>query len=835
MSPRRLLPLALAALVTLAACGGDDGDTIPEISLVPATEPVDLCKEEDSGGFEVAATVPETTEAAPSTAAVATTEPAATTPAAETSSPSDSSAPAGDTQPSGLRRSTASTQPAATTEPTDSSEPTGSSEPTESTEPSASSEPTGSTVDEFAEAPEVELPEETPTELVRTVLEEGPSDGPEAGEGDLVDVYYVGVLSADGTQFDSNYGTGSPFTVTLGSGGVIEGWEQGLLGAKPGDRLQLDIPGDLAYGEAGQPPTIPPDAALSFVIDVVDVVDVPEVELPEEVPTEVQTRVIEEGPSDGQEIKEFDTVNVYSLGVLTEDGTQFENNFGTDTPKPLIIGSADVPGLSEGLIGARPGDQLQIDIPADQGYGAAGSQEPAVPPDAALSYIIEVVDVVSPPAFEVPEEAPDEAVRTVLEEGDADGRVSQRFDTVDLDIIGVLIEDQTVWVSTFGRDQPVQLTVGQATGLAGLDDGIDGVRPGDVVQLDLPAAEAFGETGSSDGAVPPDAPITLVFEVNDVTGPPLFELPEEIPTEVEVTELEPGTGEPAKEGDLVFVNYTGVLSEDGTRFATNYGAEPYPVTLGAGDVIPGWDEGLVGATAGSQLRIDVPADAGYGDLGVPSESIPEGAALSFLIDVVAVIPASDASDAPTDLELPLTEEPLTEVVVDDVVVGDGAELTPGTTGYADVYTVCANNGVVIDNSYGAENRVQLPMQSGQGGLMEGLYQGLQGMKAGGQRIISVPAELALGQAGNLDLGIGANHDLIFVVDLYAVIDPTPPPPSTEPTESTEPTDSSEPSGSSAPTESTEPTATSAAPATSEPTATTEVTETSSVTSTDAVD
>ena len=144
--------------------------------------------------------------------------------------------------------------------------------------------------------------------------------------------------------------------------------------------------------------------------------------------------------------------------------------------------------------------------------------------------------------------------------------------------------------------------------------------------------------------------------------------------------------------------------------------------------------------------------------------------------------------------------------------------------------MCANNGVVIDNSWGAEKRIQLPMQSGQGGLMEGLYQGLQGMKAGGQRIISVPAELALGQAGNLDLGIGANHDLIFVVDLYAVIDPTPPPPSTEPTESTEPTDSSEPTGSSAPTE---PTATSAAP--SEPTATTEVTETSAVTSTEAVD
>ena len=90
----------------------------------------------------------------------------------------------------------------------------------------------------------------------------------------------------------------------------------------------------------------------------------------------------------------------------------------------------------------------------------------------------------------------------------------------------------------------------------------------------------------------------------------------------------------------MFVNYTGVLSEDGTRFATNYQGEPYPVTIGAGDVIPGWEEGLVGATTGSQLQIDVPADAGYGDVGVPSESIPEDAALSFLIDVVAIVPAT---------------------------------------------------------------------------------------------------------------------------------------------------------------------------------------------------
>ena len=105
--------------------------------------------------------------------------------------------------------------------------------------------------------------------------------------------------------------------------------------------------------------------------------------------------------------------------------------------------------------------------------------------------------------------------------------------------------------------------------------------------------------------------------------------------------------------------------------------------------------------------------------------------------------------------------------------------------------MCANNGAVIDNSWGAENRVELPMESGQ--LMDGLLEGLEGMKVGGRRIISVPADLALGSAGNVELDIGANHDLIFVVDLYAVIDPTPPPsrpsrrtPASQPTRPSQP-------------------------------------------------
>jgi len=86
--------------------------------------------------------------------------------------------------------------------------------------------------------------------------------------GDTVSVLYTGVLP-NGTVFDStdSHG-GTPFTFTVGTGYVIKGWDQGLLGMKEGGRRLLAIPSDLAYGAAGQGP-IPPNATLIFDIQLV--------------------------------------------------------------------------------------------------------------------------------------------------------------------------------------------------------------------------------------------------------------------------------------------------------------------------------------------------------------------------------------------------------------------------------------------------------------------------------------------------------------------------------------------------------------------------------------
>ena len=105
------------------------------------------------------------------------------------------------------------------------------------------------------------------TELKVTTLIEG--TGPAAQNGQTIKVNYVGVTYKDGKEFDASWKGQQTFPVTLGAGGVIKGWDQGLVGVKVGSRVQLDIPANLAYGDPA--PTGYPSGALRFVIDVLSV------------------------------------------------------------------------------------------------------------------------------------------------------------------------------------------------------------------------------------------------------------------------------------------------------------------------------------------------------------------------------------------------------------------------------------------------------------------------------------------------------------------------------------------------------------------------------------
>ena len=94
--------------------------------------------------------------------------------------------------------------------------------------------------------------------------------GPAPKPGDTVSVHYTGWLT-DGTKFDSSVDRDEPFAFVLGAGQVIQGWDRGVATLRVGDKARLTIPPELAYGQAGYPGAIPPNATLVFEVELLSV------------------------------------------------------------------------------------------------------------------------------------------------------------------------------------------------------------------------------------------------------------------------------------------------------------------------------------------------------------------------------------------------------------------------------------------------------------------------------------------------------------------------------------------------------------------------------------
>ena len=245
---------------------------------------------------------------------------------------------------------------------------------------------------------------------------------------------------------------------------------------------------------------------------------------------------------------------------------------------------------------------------------------------------------------------------------------------------------------------------------------------------------------------------------------PVVKLPATLPTSLGVTDLKPGTGTAAATGDTVVVHYIGVRSADGKEFDNSFDrGTPFPVTLGVGQVIKGWDQGLVGVKVGGTRQLDIPASLAYGD-SPPGEIIQKGDALTFVIQVVTIVPKVNPADSP-QISIPPSPNQSAQTAT-DLIVGTGPTLKPGQTVVLQFLAFSAATGQQIASSW--EQGTPMTFVPGGGQLPPGLEKAVVGMNVGGRRQVTIPFADAFGAAGNSNIGLPANTDLIMVLDLIAV-------------------------------------------------------------------
>lgn len=232
-------------------------------------------------------------------------------------------------------------------------------------------------------------------------------------------------------------------------------------------------------------------------------------------------------------------------------------------------------------------------------------------------------------------------------------------------------------------------------------------------------------------------------------------------TGLQYTETDAGAGRTPQAGDIVAVHYTGTLA-DGTVFDSSYGrGEPIRFPLGAGRVIPGWDEGIAMMAEGAKAVLVIPPVLAYGDSGA-GNVIPPGATLIFDVELVEVMEGAPAEPTEVDEADYVTED--SGLKYYDMVVGDGPSPQPGQQVVVH-YTGWLLDGDKFDSSL--DRGEPFTFNVGMGQVIPGWDLGLATMNVGGKRQLVIPSKLGYGEAGAGGV-IPPNATLVFEVELLEV-------------------------------------------------------------------
>lgn len=223
--------------------------------------------------------------------------------------------------------------------------------------------------------------------------------------------------------------------------------------------------------------------------------------------------------------------------------------------------------------------------------------------------------------------------------------------------------------SSYDQGQhPVTEVEGQGQMLPGWEQGLKGQAAGSRVELIVPPALGFGSKGSTDGKITITGTDTIIFDMdiigvyptaqadiaagpgvlNDPTLPtvstavgkddPKVTIPagKQPPAAAVYKPVIVGKGAPVLKGQTIVVQYEGLLWRTGQIFDSSFSKSKsvFATRIGVGDVVPGWDEGLVGQTVGSRVLLVVPPDKGYGPQGQPDAGIQGTDTMVFVVDIL---------------------------------------------------------------------------------------------------------------------------------------------------------------------------------------------------------
>lgn len=342
--------------------------------------------------------------------------------------------------------------------------------------------------------------------------------------------------------------------------------------------------------------------------------------------------------------------------------------------------------------------------------------------------------------------------------------------TVSVHYVGTLLDGKK-FDSSRDRGQPIKFKLGEGRVIKGWEEGIAMLKVGDKALFTIPPSIGYGDRETP--SIPANS--TLVFEVELMEvaeGPKPFDVKgkDTLTTAsglkyIMVEKSKDAKSLKAEAGKKVSVHYTGMLSDGKIFDSSRDRGNPIEITLGKGQVIKGWDEGIVLMHVGDKMRLIIPAELGYGAQGAGGV-IPPNATLIFDVELMAV-KEGPVAPKPFDVkgkDTVTTGSGLKYIVVEKAKDAAAPKAEAGRSASVH-YTGMLLDGKVFDSS--VERGTPFQFGLGQGQVIKGWDEGVALMHVGDKVRFIIPSELGYGPNGAGGV-IPPNATLIFDVELLGV-------------------------------------------------------------------